>query len=623
MRELVLIFLVAAIVGTGAGLFAARQAAASPTSVSHCPCTIWDVSTTPALPTDPDPSAVELGVKFRSDSDGFITGIRFYKGPNNTGTHTGNLWSITGALLASATFTGETATGWQQVDFGSQVPITANTTYVASYHTTSGFYSVDTNYFAGSGLVNPPLQALAGGVDGPNGVYAYGSGGFPTSTWASANYWVDVVFIFDVTTDSTDPTVFITQPSAGDTVSGIVQVTASAFDDVGVAGVQFTLDGINLGVEDTLSPFSTFWDTDAGLNGAYNLSAVARDEAGNTGVAAAVGVTVSNPPILAITTPAGGANIVGGTVNVVYTVQGDQAEVDHVHFQLDGGPELADPTADGAHQVLNVGAGPHTLTGELARADHTTILGSDAAPVSFSVTIPDTIAPTSTITSPGNGLNVLVGNLVVITGTASDAGGGLVDGVDVSVDNGATWNGASGLENWSYQWVPAAEGQVTLLSRAVDDSGNLENPPAVGPTVTVGTDTTNPTVAITQPIAGDVVSGIVQVTASASDDVGVTGVQFMLDGFALDVEDTAPPFSASWDTGGAASGPHTLSAVASDAAGNTGVAPDVVVTVAEYVCPCSTWDASTTPSNPGPNGAELGVKVPVGCRWGCHRHPLL
>ena len=84
--------------------------------VTTCPCTIWDASTTPALPTDPDPSAVELGVKFRSDNDGIITGIRFYKGPNNTGTHTGKLWSITGALLASATFTGETATGWQQVD---------------------------------------------------------------------------------------------------------------------------------------------------------------------------------------------------------------------------------------------------------------------------------------------------------------------------------------------------------------------------------------------------------------------------------------------------------------------------------------------------------------------------
>ncbi len=57
---------------------------------------------------------VELGVKFRADQDGFVTGIRFYKGSGNTGTHTGSLWSSSGTRLATVTFTGETGTGWQQ-----------------------------------------------------------------------------------------------------------------------------------------------------------------------------------------------------------------------------------------------------------------------------------------------------------------------------------------------------------------------------------------------------------------------------------------------------------------------------------------------------------------------------
>jgi hypothetical protein len=82
-----------------------------------------------------------LGVKFRADVSGFITGIRYYKSPTNTGTHVGSLWTSTGTRLAQVTFTNETASGWQQVNFTSPVAISAGTTYVASYHTTTGHYA--------------------------------------------------------------------------------------------------------------------------------------------------------------------------------------------------------------------------------------------------------------------------------------------------------------------------------------------------------------------------------------------------------------------------------------------------------------------------------------------------
>ena len=164
--------------------------AATPTGV-----TIWPSTAVPGTADSGPDSAVELGVKFRSDIAGTITGIRFYKGSGNTGTHVGNLWTSTGTLLASATFTGETASGWQQVNFANPVAITANTVYVASYHTNVGHYSENQNYFATTGFDNPPLHALANGVSGGNGVYAYGSASaFPNQTWNSANYWVDVVF---------------------------------------------------------------------------------------------------------------------------------------------------------------------------------------------------------------------------------------------------------------------------------------------------------------------------------------------------------------------------------------------------------------------------------------------
>ncbi len=156
--------------------------------------TIWPVTTVPTGTVAGAEPAVELGVKFRSDVAGYVTGVRFYKAAGNTGTHVGSLWSSTGTLLATATFTGETASGWQQVNFSSAVAITANTTYVASYHSPIGFFNIAPNFFATQGVDNPPLHALATGVSGANGVFVYGTASaFPTQTYASSNYWVDVV----------------------------------------------------------------------------------------------------------------------------------------------------------------------------------------------------------------------------------------------------------------------------------------------------------------------------------------------------------------------------------------------------------------------------------------------
>ena len=128
-------------------------------------------------------------MQFKASSSGFITGVRFYKEPEDTGAHTGSLWSSTGTLLASGTFTGETASGWQELDFSSPVAITAGTTYVASYFTSTG-YPAATPAGLASAVTNGPLTALAGG-----GVYAYGSTNtFPTNTYNNNNYWVDVVY---------------------------------------------------------------------------------------------------------------------------------------------------------------------------------------------------------------------------------------------------------------------------------------------------------------------------------------------------------------------------------------------------------------------------------------------
>jgi hypothetical protein len=148
---------------------------------------VWSSSTTPAVPWNNDQPAT-LGMTFRSDMDGMITGIRFYKGTGNNGIHVGLLYSSTGALLGQARFSVETASGWQQVSFPTAVPITANTAYVAAFFSTSG-YPFDASYFASTGVDNPPLHALESG-----GVYMYGaSPQFPASG-GGTNYWVDPIF---------------------------------------------------------------------------------------------------------------------------------------------------------------------------------------------------------------------------------------------------------------------------------------------------------------------------------------------------------------------------------------------------------------------------------------------
>jgi methionine-rich copper-binding protein CopC len=160
---------------------------------SACPCTLFESDAVPIVSSANDSNAVTLGVQFTPDTNGRISGVRFYKGAGNTGTHIGDLWTSSGTLLASATFTGETSSGWQTVEFGSPVAVTAGTTYVTSYYAPNGHYADDENTFT-SAIDNSPLHASATASTGGNGLYIYGTNKFPTDTYLADNYWVDVVF---------------------------------------------------------------------------------------------------------------------------------------------------------------------------------------------------------------------------------------------------------------------------------------------------------------------------------------------------------------------------------------------------------------------------------------------
>jgi len=181
--------------GTASGAVTVTVNSGTPPPPPGTTYSIWPTSTTPSIPAMAMSAAIEVGVKFRSDVSGNVTGIRFYKGSANTGTHTGSLWTREGKLLATGTFNNETPSGWQTLLFSSPVAISANTTYVASYHS-SKEVALDYNYFTWHGTDNPPLHALQSGVDGSNGVYVYGSGGkYPINTANGYNFWVDIVFV--------------------------------------------------------------------------------------------------------------------------------------------------------------------------------------------------------------------------------------------------------------------------------------------------------------------------------------------------------------------------------------------------------------------------------------------
>src|SRR5262249_11026174 len=109
--------------------------------------TLFDETSVPAVAVTADTAAVEVGLQFRADIHGFVTGIRFYKGTGNTGTHVGHLWTAAGTLLATVTFTNESTSGWQQANFNTPVEIQANTTYVVSYYAPVGGYSSNVNFF--------------------------------------------------------------------------------------------------------------------------------------------------------------------------------------------------------------------------------------------------------------------------------------------------------------------------------------------------------------------------------------------------------------------------------------------------------------------------------------------
>jgi len=269
-----------------------------------------------------------------------------------------------------------------------------------------------------------------------------------------------------------------------------------------VRGVQFKLDGTNLGAEVTSSPYSVSWNTTTTGNGSHTLTAVARDLLGVQYTSDPVTVTVSNAPP----------------------------------------PPPQDTTP------------PSVPTGLTASAVSSSQINLSWAASSDNVGV--------------SGYRVYRGGTQIATTSVTSF----------------TDTGLSASTTYTYAVA------------AFDAAGNLsaQSSPASA-TTPAPSDTTPPTVSITSPADGATVNGTVTVSANASDNVGVAGVQFLLDGTNLGAESTTAPYSTSWNTTAAANGPHTLTAVARDAAGNhSAPSAPVTVTVANGAPPPPPPPGSTT-----------------------------
>lgn len=249
--------------------------------------------------------------------------------------------------------------------------------------------------------------------------------------------------------DTTAPSVTITAPANGATLAGVITVSATAADDTAVAGVQFLLDGMPYGSEDTTAPYSTSWDTNTAATGSHTLAAIARDSAGNTTTSSAVSVTVNNTdltaPSVAITSPANGTTV-SGTVSVAATAS-DNVGVAGVQFRLDGVALGSEDTASPYNVSWNTTTatnGTHQLTAVARDAT-----GNTTVSAVITVTVNNSVGGGTPLTIDGNQVFQTIDGFGVNANSASWNGTELVSTVDSLIDNGSRiWRVVIDDQDW-------------------------------------------------------------------------------------------------------------------------------------------------------------------------------
>jgi hypothetical protein len=571
------------------------------------------------------------------------------------------------------------------------------------------------------------LSGLAGGT-----LYHYRA----RSRDAAGNLTLSGDFTFTTLGDVTDPTVVITAPVGGATVGGAVTVSATASDAVGVAGVQFRLDGVPLGAEDVTAPYSISWPTlgstdlifgvtkaavlpmtmtagsgftkrlsvtcpgcgpedmasedrvqtasgpvaatwtfsvparsltqmaafKATGTPAYVQGASATSQSPSTTVAQTFGANVTAGHLLVVAVAWQGnstvsatdnrgntylvatsaydtvneqslailyaANAASGATTVTASFSGPTPTIQRLAIHAYSGMATTNPLdgtaeniADGTTTANNVtsGSAPTTVTPPVSNGSHTlTAVARDAAgntATSAGVTVTVSNGDTTPPVISGVAAVSITSAGATITWTTNEASDSQVNyGLTTAYGSTSPLIGTNVTAHSVILGALAANATYHFRVRSEDAAGNLA---LSGDFVftTLGGDVTVPVVSITAPAAGATVSGTINFSATASDNVGVTGVEFKRGGVNIAPEDTTAPYTVAWDTRLAAQGVHTLTAVAWDAAGNSATATRTV-TVANPLGQVNlAWNA---------NGETdlAGYKLYVGTSSGVYGAPV-
>ena len=375
------------------------------------------------------------------------------------------------------------------------------------------------------------------------------------------------VYVFN---DTTPPTVTLTAPTEGVVVSGMLSLSATATDDVSVSAVNFRVEGASYNQSDFSTPYQGLLDTRVLPNGPHTLKATARDGHGNESTHS-VQVIVDNDviaPVVALTAPASGA-IVEGTVTVSADATDDRA-VTKVDFLLNGvplGTVTAAPWSIAWNTRASMTNGTKTLTAKAFDA-----VGNVTTSAVRTVTVNnDWVSPTVNITSPANGSTISGQTQVAVTATDNRA----VTRVELLVDWVQVQTQTTAPYVFTLDGTTLAPGVHGLSARAFDAAGQSWMQSV---NVTVQIDSTPPEVTLTAPAPAATLASEVLLSATATDNVGVQRVEFLVDGLVVGT-DASSPYEFIWATSSVPNGPHSLSVRAWDTSQLSSTTPAMSVTV--------------------------------------------
>ena len=383
--------------------------------------------------------------------------------------------------------------------------------------------------------------------------------------------------------DTTPPASPTGLTSPTQTSSTINLTWTASTDNVGVVGYDIyknsVFEGSSSGTAYTVSSLTP--------NTSYALSVKARDAAGNLSNASA---TLQVSTLNAVDTQAPTAptslvssNLTSTSVTVSWTASTDNVGVTGYEVSRNG-------TIVSASQSTT----SYNATGLSASTPYSfTVRAKDAAgnwsPVSTALSVttpaaPDTTNPTGSVTTPSP--SAILSGTTGITVSASDAGG--LNHIDFyrtsnTQIGSAVATGTSG--SFTYQWNTGtvSNGSHGLFAKIYDNAGNVTTTSTVNVTVNnvvvPPPDTTAPVVAVILPTAGQTVSGSIALRATATDNVGVTKVEFYRGTTLVDTDTTGSPYEVPLDTTTLANGTYSITAKAFDAAGNTTTSPTISITV--------------------------------------------